>query len=530
MKDVLIIGAGISGVSIAFQLAKSGLDVLVLEAGGDVAGGASRANSAVVHSGYDPLTGTLMAKYNVQGNLMLHEYAKRFNIPFKEVGSLTLALHEDQMDMLQALYERGVANGVSGLELIDKRALHALEPNVNEDACGALHAKTAGIVGAFELVVALAENARRMGAQFIFNSGVTAIEKQGDTFFVKTANGAQYSAAAVVNAAGVNADKINALAGGEPFVIDAVKGEYFVLDKTEGGLVKSVIFSLPSAKGKGVICAPTFDGNIIIGPNATPIDDKADTAVTAAGMVEVERAAAAMVRGIDTKKSIRNFAGVRAHAQSGDFIIGQDKNVKNFYNAAGIKSPGLTAAIAFAKALADEVSDGFSAAKQKAFALRAQQSERTLSENAYKCAELFINEQPETQAQLLAADSRYGAIVCRCENVTEGDIVAALQSPLTPNSLGGLKRRVRAGSGRCQGGFCAQKIIDIIARERGIAPCEVLLENEGSYITLGALKGVETCNTAARDGATCGGANKCGAPCDAAACDTTTPKGGGAHE
>ena len=476
--NVVIVGAGISGCCAAYELARAGAQVLVLEKGGDIAAGATRANSAVVHSGYDPEPGTCMALYNVQGNALIHARAWAWNLPFRQTGSLTVAFGAAEKAALQQLLERGRDNGVPGLAILPPEELYKKEPRVAAGASGALWAPTCAVIGPWELAIAHAENAAAHGACFLFGQEVTAIRRSGEGFAVTTSRGS-YETDLVLNAAGTCADEVLAMAGGGGYTISPVKGEYFLLDKSAGDTVHSVLFSLPGEKGKGVLLAPTVHGNLIVGPSADPARDPEDTSTTAQGLAGVETAARRLVPEVPLNTSIRSFTGVRARPSTGDFVLGQRTDIPGFYEMGGMQSPGLTAAPAAACAVAEQMLAALGLAPVKeeepvpAFCWPTPFRELPLAE----------------QEALIARDPRYGRVICRCETVTEGEILRALRSPLTPPTVGAVKRRCGAGLGRCQGGFCGPRVQELIARERQIPLEDVCQENAGSWLLTGKTKG-----------------------------------------
>ncbi len=473
--DVIIIGCGVIGAACAHALSRYQLRVGILEADNDVANGTTKANSAIVHAGYDPLPGTKMARLNVRGTAMMPALCARLDVPYKNVGSLVLALEPGDEQTLQALYARGVANGVPGLQLLTPAQALELEPGLNPKLLGALLAPSAGIVNPWELCYALAETAVKNGAELHLNAPVTAIRRTEEGFALQTPKG-EFTAPRVLNCAGTHADQISRLVGDDSFEILPSKGEYFLLDKSEGSRVSRVIFQCPSPAGKGVLVAPTVHGNLLAGPNATASDPD-DTANTAQGLAYVRAMATRSVPGINFRDNIRNFAGVRANSTCEDFILGQSETVPGFFQLAGIRSPGLSAAPAIGEEAVRLLRDAGLDLQPK------QQYDDTRRRiRFHECSD-------EEKNRLIAQDPRYGRVICRCETVTEGEIVAALHTPIPPVSVNGVKRRVGAGMGRCQGGFCGPRVQEIIARELGISPVDVLMDWEGTWVLCGETKG-----------------------------------------
>lgn len=486
--DVAIIGAGVIGSALFRELGKYRLSTVLIEKENDVALGCSRANSAIVHAGYDPPTGTLMARFNVAGNKMYPKLCSELSVPFRANGSLIVALTEEELPQLRSLYENGTRNGVEGLEIIGSDEVHHLEPNLKESICGALVAPTGGIVGSYEFTTALAENGVVNGGKVLLNSEVVKIDKIAkdgapleDTkkegyFRVTFANGNSIDARFVVNAAGVYSDIVQRLIGKERFSVTPRKGEYYILDKRQGTLVDRTIFMCPSKLGKGVLISPTVHGNLLVGPDAQDGEDKEDFSTTKKGLDFVRDMSKLLSDKVDFRDSIRNFAGLRSLPSGKDFIIEIDPDVAGFINLAGIKSPGLTSAPAIAVYAVELLANcGLDLVEDPDF-------------NPCRDEIRFTALSDEEKAELAAKDPRYGRIVCRCEEVTEGEIVEAIRRPLGARTLDGVKRRCRPGSGRCQGGFCGPRVLEILSRELGVPRESIDKDKEGSYILIGNTK------------------------------------------
>lgn len=473
--DVVIIGSGVIGGAIFRELTKYNLKVLELEKENDVAMGASKANSAIVHSGYDPEPGTLMAKYNVKGNKMFDQLCKNLSVPFKRNGSLIIGFDEDDQKELEILYNRGIQNGVEGVKLLSAEEVLEMEPNLNKDVKLALFCPTGGIVGAYEFTIALSENAIDNGGELRLNSKVVGIEKD-ENFKIKLENGDVVEARFVVNAAGIYVDKIHNMVCEEEFKITPRKGEYYVLDKSQGRLFEKTIFQCPTKLGKGVLVTPTVHGNLLVGPDAIDTEDKDSVSTEYDGLAEVREVSLKTTNKVNFRENIRNFAGLRAIADKPDFIIGEAKDVKGFFDVAGIKSPGLSSAPAIAVDVVKMLGEsGLALEKKDNFNEKREQVH-------------FIELSPEEKANLIKKDIRYGRIICRCENITEGEIVDSINRTLGARTIDGVKRRCRPGCGRCQGGFCGPRVQEIISRETGMNIEEVLLDKNGSYIISGKTK------------------------------------------
>ena len=475
MYDVVIIGCGVVGASAAYELARYKLRVAVLEAAADIAAGTTKANSAIIHAGYDPEPGTLMARLNVEGNRLTGEICEKLQVPFKRVGSLVVAFSPEQLPTLRTLYDRGCKNGVPGLRLLSGEEARAMEPGLSEEVCGALLAPSAGIIDPWGFAIAMAETAVRGGVEVRRDCPVTGIEDTGAGFVLHTPAG-DVAARFVLNAAGVDADRVHEMLEPNDWQTLPSRGEYYLLDKSEHDRVSRVIFQCPGPEGKGVLVAPTIHGNLICGPNAEAVEDRLDLGNTAAGMAEVRAKASRSVPGVEWRQNIRNFAGLRANTTRSDFIIEESKAHPGFIDLAGIKSPGLSSAPAIAKLAAEMLAaDGLALEPDPDFVDKREHI-------------VFKNLSAEEKNELIRKDPRYGRVVCRCETITEGEIVAALHSPIPPRSINGVKRRCNAGMGRCQGGFCGPRVQEIIARELGIDQAEVLLEQAGSTILTGRTK------------------------------------------
>lgn len=472
MQDVIIIGCGVTGAACALQLSRYRLRVTVLEAGNDVAAGTTKANSAIIHAGYDPEPGTLMARLNMEGSRMAEGICAALDVPYRKNGSMVLAFCQEDRKCLRKLLDRGEKNGVTDLRLLSGEEARRLEPELSEKVEGALLAPSAAIVNPWEYALAMAETAVKNGVTLHRLCRVTAIAREDGGFIVSTTGGV-FRGKYIINAAGVQAGEIHRLAGGRGFTIHPVKGEYYLLDKCEGTRVSRTIFQCPGPAGKGVLVSPTVHGNLIVGPTAEP---SGSTSSTAEGLQAVRELALRSVPGIRFRENIRNFAGVRANSDRGDFILEESPAVSGFFNAAGICSPGLSAAPAIARYLMEQMVERGLPMKEK--------ENFTATRRRIRFQELDDNE----RNRLIRQDSRYGRVVCRCETVTEGEILDCLRQSIPPVSINGVKRRVGAGMGRCQGGFCGPRVQEILARELGVSPEDIPLEEPGSYILTGETK------------------------------------------
>lgn len=472
MVDVAIIGCGIVGAAAAYHLGKRQASVLILESENDVSMGTTKANSAILHAGYDPEPGTKMARLNVQGSALSKEICHLLDVPYRQTGSLVLAFEEGQLSELERLLQNGKANGVKGLQMLTGGQVKALEPNL-APVKAALYAPSAAIVSPWELTLAMAENAIQNGADLRLETKVTGLEKIPGGWRIATTKG-EFKARFVINAAGVNADEIHEMAAPKTFDASPSRGEYYLLDKSEGGQVNHIVFQCPTPQGKGVLIAPTVHGNLIVGPSADPITAKGSTQNTALGLAAVAAAANKSLPGVNLRASIRNFAGVRAITSDADFII--DWAVPGLLDLAGMKSPGLSAAAAIGLEAVDML--------QQAGLALPEKPQTVDTRKRLRFHELSQSE----KAQLIHDQPLYGRVVCRCETVTEGEIIAACHTPIPPRSLDGVKRRVGAGMGRCQGGFCGPRVLEILARELSRDPLTIPQEGATSLILTGRTK------------------------------------------
>lgn len=471
--DVAIIGAGIIGSNIARELSRYNCKLVLIDKENDVAMGTTRANSAIIHAGYDPEPGTLMAKYNVPGNRMAEDICRELDVPFKRIGSFVLAFDENDMKTVQKLYDNGIANGVPDMKILNGDEVRAIEPNVSEECVGALLAPSAGIVNPWEMALALAEQAVDNGCDLKLCYEVTGIKKNGENFVISGKDAEDIEAKFIVNAAGVYSDAIANMVGDNSFSIDASRGQYYLLDKSQGELFGHVMFQCPGPLGKGILVAPTVHGNLIVGPDAIPGSDKDNVKTDRDGLGHVCAASKKTTTKINFRENIRNFAGLRSQPSTGDFIIGFSAADDHFMNVAGIKSPGLSCAPSIAVDVAE-----------KLLAAGVPSEPKAEFKGGHKHLR-FKELTDEEKSAAIARNPLYGRVICRCETITEGEIVDALHGTIVPKTLDGIKRRCNAGMGRCQGGFCGPRVLEIISRELGMDPVDVLLDKEGSYILTG---------------------------------------------
>ncbi len=474
--DFAVIGAGVTGAAIARELSRYKASVIVIEKLSDVATETSKANSGIIHAGYDAAEGSMKARMNVQGNPLFDQVCEELYIPFKRIGSLVVALAGQDTGYIEKLHALGIERGIPGIEIVkDLPAIKKLEPNISNDVECVLHAPSAGIISPFMLAIALAESASINDVDFSFNAPVQNIENMG-RFFVIDTPVRSFQARTIINAAGLFADDIARMAGDESFTITPRKGEYLLLDKM-GDFVKKVLFPVPTKKSKGILVSPTIDGNVFVGPNARDQESKLDNSTTLNGLEEVIDGGRALIPHIPIGDAITNFAGLRAVSNTNDFIIKESKSVSRLFHAAGIQSPGLSSCLAIAKEIVDLV--------------KASGNELVPKEKFVPSREkpvLFADMPWVEREALIQSDSSFGKIVCRCESVTEGEIVQAIQRPVGARTVDGIKFRTRVGMGRCQGGFCTPKVIKILARELGMHEDDIVKREPQTLYFFGETK------------------------------------------
>ena len=471
MFDFVVIGAGVVGGLVARELTKYNLSVCILEKESDVAMGATRANSAIVHAGYDAKEGTLKALLNVRGSRMMEGVCSELGVKYKRNGSLVVGFNDEDKQTLLSLIERGRKNGVEGLSFVERDELIKLEPNIGKDVTSALRAETGAIVCPYELCMAAVGNAMDNGAELKLNFKVEKIEKCGGVYRISSEN-ETVEAKVVINCAGVFSDEIARLVGDDSFSVRPRRGEYMLLDKECGELVSHTIFRCPSKMGKGVLVTPTVDGNLLIGPTAEDIDDKYDTSTTSEGLRRVGALAGEQVDGINLGKVITSFTGLRATGSTGDFII--NSPCDGFINCAGIESPGLSSAPAIAEYVVEML-------KERGLELSENDSFNGRRRPLHYFRELGIDEKNE----IIRNNPDYAHVVCRCETVTAGEIIEAIRTNPRPTSIDGIKRRTRASMGRCQGGFCTPYMVELLAREMGVPVTEITKSGGESFVNVG---------------------------------------------
>lgn len=473
--DIAIIGGGIIGTGIARELSRYKIDTLLIEKNMDIASGTTKGNGGVTHSGYDAKYGTLKGKLNVKGAIMYKELSKELDFDYLPSGTLTIGFNEDELEVLKSLLENGKKNGVPGVRLIEGEEIFKIEPKANPEAKYALHAPSAGVVDPYEVAVAFAENAAVNGVRFYRNNQVTEIKKEDEYYIIQT-NHEIFKAKCVINATGVYGSVVANMAGIYDYVVKPRWGELLIVDKQIGFQLNSVLFPVPGLSTKGIAAIPACAGNIIIGSTAVEIEDRDFLGVTREGIETLLHGAKRLVPDIDARYVIREFSGLRPVAMdnNNDFIIEAHNKMKNFINVIGIQSPGVGAAPAISEYVVNIVKDlGFQLEPKEDFI------------STRKGITKFKHLGHEIQNKMIQVDHDYGQIVCRCESITKAEVISAITRPVGAVTVDGVKRRTRAGMGRCQSAFCQPRVVAILAKELNVPQEEILLENEGSNILLG---------------------------------------------
>ncbi len=474
MYDIVVIGAGVVGGTIAHELAKYQLKLCILEKENDVAMGATKANSAIVHAGFDAKEGSLKAKMNVRGSQMMEELTRELGVKYIKNGSLVVAFENERAEV-ETIYKRGIKNGVEGLRIVEHDELLAMEPNLNPQLACALYAPTGAIVCPYELCIASIGNAMDNGADLKLNFEVTSIQKKDGYYAIKSADGEEVLTKYIVNSAGVYSDDVAKMTGDADFDVHPRRGEYMILDKECGSFAKCTIFHTPTKMGKGILVSPTVDGNLLLGPTAVDIEDKDDTSVTPEGFATIFDRVGDNAANVPFNKVITSFCGLRSVGSTGDFII---KLRDGVLTLGGIESPGLSSS----PAIAEYVVELF---KNSGVAMEKKTDHNPIRKAAHAFREMSMEEKNE----VIRRDGRYGRIVCRCEGITEGEIVEAIHTNPRATDVDGIKRRTRSGMGRCQGGFCSPIVVEILARELGRDVADITKFGKGSVINYAKTKG-----------------------------------------
>ncbi|MGM8231023.1 NAD(P)/FAD-dependent oxidoreductase [Clostridium perfringens] len=467
MRDIIVIGAGVVGCSIARELSKYNLDVLVVEKNSDVSEGISKGNSGIVHAGYNEKIGTLKAKLNIEGNKIFDDLSRDLQFPFKRNGAFILAFSDEDMNILESLKENGEKLGVEGLEILTREEALNIEPNLNKEIVGVLNVKTSGIVSPYEMTIALAENAAENGVEFKLNSKVTNIEKISEGYKVTLNNREVVNGKIIINASGLEGAFLNNLVSMSKREINPVKGEYCLFDKVAGAMINKTLFQVPNKLSKGVLVTPTAEGNLLVGPNA--VEGKT-LETSREGIDEILDKSKTSLEELPVARILNTFSGIRPKTKEGDFIIEEVEDAKNFINVIGIDSPGLTAAPAIGVYVVNMIKERLDLVEKKNF--------KKTREKIVRFAELSLEE----KNKLIKEKPAYGHMVCKCEFITEGEIVEAIHRPIKALTVDAIKRRTRASMGGCQGIGCTLPISKILSRELGIDISDINKNSEGSPV------------------------------------------------
>lgn len=467
MRDIIVIGAGVVGCSIARELSKYNLDVLVVEKNSDVSEGISKGNSGIVHAGYNEKIGTLKAKLNIEGNKIFDDLSRDLQFPFKRNGAFILAFSDEEMKTLESLKENGEKLGVEGLEILTREEALNIEPNLNKEIVGVLNVKTSGIVSPYEMTIALAENAAENGVEFKLNSKVTSIEKISEGYKVTLNNKELVSGKLIINASGLEGAFLNNLVSMSKREINPVKGEYCLFDKVAGAMINKTLFQVPNKLSKGVLVTPTAEGNLLVGPNA--VEGKT-LETSREGIDEILDKSKKSLEELPVARILNTFSGIRPKTKGEDFIIEEVEDAKNFINVIGIDSPGLTAAPAIGVYVVNMIKERLDLVEKKNF--------KKTREKIVRFAELSLEE----KNKLIKEKPAYGHMVCKCEFITEGEIVEAIHRPIKALTVDAIKRRTRASMGGCQGVGCTLPISKILSRELGIDISDINKNSEGSPV------------------------------------------------
>ena len=475
--DILIVGSGITGVSIARELSRYSVSVTVIDRGDDIAEGATKANSGIVHAGYDAVPGTRKAHFNVRGASMYPSLCKALSVPYRKCGALVIGFDEQDREVLEKLFQRGVQNGVKGLRLLSRDEALDLEPALNPDICCALDVPESGIVSPYELAYAIADDAALNGVSFLFRQEVISVSRESSSGWrVETSQGAVFRCRVFINCSGASGADLHNMISDLPLHMTHRRGQYYLLDRSPSQPFGRTIFQCPSFMGKGVLVSPTVHGNLLLGPNAEDIPDPLDTATTSAGLSSVLSRAARTWPAVSIRSNITNFSGIRAHLDTDDFLIGPVSGAPDAFEAIGIESPGLSSAPAVAEYLSSLVAESLTLVK-KTSVLPPRHPLKP-----------FHDMDDEERAAAVRSDPLYGNIVCRCEVVTEAEIREAIRRPVGARTIDGVKRRTRAGMGRCQGGFCSPRVAAIISEETGLSLKDITKDGGESRLLAGTVE------------------------------------------
>lgn len=472
--DVVVIGAGAVGCAIARELSKYEVKVIVVDKNEDVGGDASKSNSAIIHTGYDATPDTLESKLVVAANPMYDQLVKELDVPFKRIGAILPAITDEQFEKLPEIKEKAFKNHVYDVEFKTGKELLEIEPNLNPQVKGGLVIPRESIIDPFIYVQALAENAYANGVEFMLKTKVTDIRTENGVIkSVVTTNG-EIETKYVINSAGLYCDEIASMVGKADYKVVARKGQFYILDKNTSCQVEHIVLPIPTKVTKGKLMCPTIHGNMLVGPTAEEQQSKIDKCTTAEGLESIAIDVRNLVPNVNLRDTITQYSGLRPNRNPEGLHFDMYDDLKGYVNLSGVRSTGLTLSVAMGKYVVQQI------------IMSGEKLKLKENFNPYRKGVIKFSEQPpEVQDKLIKENPLYGNIVCRCESITEGEIMDAIHRPLGAKSVDGVKRRVRAGMGRCQGGFCGPKVIEILARELNVSPEEINKNNDGSYMVTG---------------------------------------------
>ncbi|MEM1483893.1 NAD(P)/FAD-dependent oxidoreductase [Oscillospiraceae bacterium PP1C4] len=475
--DVLVIGAGAVGCAVARELTKYQLKVMVVDKNEDVGGDASKSNSAIIHTGYDASPGTLESELVVAANPMYDELTADLDVPFSRIGGILPAFTDEQYEKLPSLKEKAFKNRVYDIEYLTSEQLLEMEPNLNPEVKAGLYIPRESIIDPFLLVVAMAENAQENGATFLLNTKVTGIKMDGDKVAGAETTAGEIEAKYIVNAAGLHCDDIAEMVGKNDYFVNARKGQFYILDKNTSCKVNHIVLPIPTKLTKGKLMCPTIHGNMLVGPTAEDLTDKCDTSTNSEGLTTIQTDVKRLVPNVNLRDTITQYSGLRPNRNPEGLHVDTYDDVKNYVNLSGVRSTGLTASVALGKFVAQTlINIGMPAAFNLHFKAKRKGIIR------------FHELTREEQDAVIRKNPLYGTVICRCETITEGEIVEAIRRPIPARSMDAIKRRLRAGMGRCQGGFCGPRVVEILARELGISTEEVNKNQSGSFMITGKVR------------------------------------------
>ena len=475
--DVVVIGAGAVGCAIARELSKYQIQVMVVDKNEDVGGDASKSNSAIIHTGYDASPGTLESQLVVAANPMYPELVKELDVPFKQIGAILRAIWVEQFDQLPAIKAKGVGYRVYDVEYLTNEQIIAMEPNINPEVKGGLHIPRESIIDPFILVQALAENANENGVDFLLNTKVTGIQTENGKIKAVETTAGTIETGYVINAAALYCDEIAAMVGKADYKVVARRGQFYILDKNTSCKVEHIVLPIPTKITKGKLMCPTIHGNMLVGPTAEDLDNKTDKSVTTDGLESIVKDVQRLIPNVNIRDTITQYSGLRPNRNPEGLHVDVYDDLEGYVNLSGVRSTGLTLSVSMGVYVAQLLKEhGCDLVYKEDF------------KKTRKGIRIFHEMTADEQEEIIKENPGYGNIICRCETITEGEILDAIHRPLGARSMDAVKRRVRAGMGRCQGGFCGPKVLEILSKELNIPVEQVNKNVAGSYMVSGKMR------------------------------------------